>query len=409
MKPLRVAVVGAGVAGAIVAKGLAALPDVDVLCVDQADPSEMARQATALNLGPNALRVLRALDPALYADVRAASLPWRTWRMWFADGQPLFRLALSDLVDEAGIRIRWAELYRVLRAPIAATLRYRTRVDAVRDDGDGTLALTLTDATGTTARSGFDLVIAADGRFSRLREQLCGAAPTAHLPVGMFRLMFDDAGQTRIDDYEQWFNAGPARLLAYRVPGDGVYIGGSAPLASAHEIDDARKRASSLARLFAVPDGRRACDAYRYLVDAVLDQADRLHWARQQEIAIRFRALDGRVLFLGDAAHAMTTTLGQGATQSVEDAAVTVAVARAAARAGRLADVPAWTARVEALRHDRVAFVMQASRDASDTLLPGADPIAGTLAKAEPPFLATLARIFADTPDLERIARPATA
>jgi salicylate hydroxylase len=402
MPPLKVAVVGAGVAGAIVAKGLAELPGVDVSCLEQAAPDEPTQHATALNIGPNALSVLRAHDPALYAAVRAASHPWRTWHMWSADGQPLFRLALADLVDEPGIRIRWADLYRVVRAPIEPGLRYGVRAVALAGGDTGRPVLATSDGAAET----FDLVIAADGRFSRLREQLCGVAPTTHLPIGMFRLLVEAAGDAPIDDYAKWFTAGPARLLAYRVPGDGVYIGGAVPLASADRIDAARKRSETLARVFAVPAGRAPCAAWRWLVDRVVAAAERLHWARQQDIAIRFRALDGRVLFLGDAAHAMTTTLGQGATQAIEDAAVTIAAARAAERTGRLADVPAWTAAVEAARHDRIASVMQLSRDASDTLLPGADPIAGTLAKATPAFRARLARLYADTPDLAALARP---
>ena len=49
---------------------------------------------------------------------------------------------------------------------------------------------------------------------------------------------------------------------------------------------------------------------------------------------------------------------------------------------------------------------MRLSRKAGDTLLPGADPIAGTIAQAQPSFLAQLARIYADTPDLERLDVP---
>ena len=111
----------------------------------------------------------------------------------------------------------------------------------------------------------------------------------------------------------------------------------------------------------------------------------------------------GRVLLLGDAAHAMTTTLGQGATQAVEDAAVTIAVAHAAARDRRLGAVAAWTDAIAAIRVPRIDFVMALSRDATDTLLPGADPIAGTLAKGEAPFLARLAQVYGAPPDLRRI------
>jgi len=54
--------------------------------------------------------------------------------------------------------------------------------------------------------------------------------------------------------------------------------------------------------------------------------------------------------------------------------------------------------RVEARRAERVRFVVQFSRDATDTMLEGADPVAGTLKKTEPAFLAKLARLYRDIP-----------
>ena len=38
------------------------------------------------------------------------------------------------------------------------------------------------------------------------------------------------------------------------------------------------------------------------------------------------------------------------------------------------------------------------SRDATDTMLAGADPIAGTLEKLEPPFQNRLVRLYRDAP-----------
>jgi salicylate hydroxylase len=408
---VRVAVVGAGVAGALAAKGLAALPDVELFCFEQAEPDDAVGQATALNIGPNAMATLRALDPALHQTVVAASHPWRRWRTAMNDGRLLLDLELAALAAEPGIRIRWADLYRILRAPIAPLVRYGTRVGDLHRQPDGRLTLAFDQPAGAAPLTDIDLVIAADGRFSRLRERLLGTPATRYFPVGMFRLMLTDPAPPGIDDYTQWFIPGPARLLAYRVPQDGVYIGGAVPLGPAHRLDDERKQRETLRGIFAPLDAAPPCPAFRYLVDAVLAASERVHWARQQELAVAFRDPSGRVLLLGDAAHAMTTTLGQGATQAVEDAAVTIAVARAAARDGRLGAVADWTAAIAAIRAPRIDFVMALSRDATDTLLPGADPIAGTLAKGEPAFLDRLKQVYGAPPDLDRIgtltARPA--
>lgn len=52
--------------------------------------------------------------------------------------------------------------------------------------------------------------------------------------------------------------------------------------------------------------------------------------------------------------------------------------------------------RIEARRLPRVKFVTGFSRDATDTMLAGADPVAGTLAKTSPEFRAKLARLYRD-------------
>jgi salicylate hydroxylase len=400
----RIAIVGAGVAGAITAKGLSTLPDVELFCFEQVDPDDASTHGTGLNVGPNAITTLRALDPTLHAAVLADSHPWRTWRNFMADGTLLLDLDLADFAPDPGIRTRWADLYRVLRAPIAPLVRYHTRVEAVRQQPDGRIALTIGDQSGNAEVGDLDLVIAADGRFSRLRERLLGAPTTRYFPVGMFRLLFHAPASPGIDDYAQWFVPGPARLLAYRVPRDGVYVAGSVPLGPTSVLDDTRKQRDALRDILAPANAPAPCPAFRYLVDAVLADAESIHWARQQEIDVRFRDPSGRVLFLGDAAHAMTTTLGQGATQAVEDAAVTVALARAASAAGRLAAVADLTAAVERVRAPRVEAVMTLSRDATDTLLPGADPVAGTRAKGEASFRARLAAVYGAPPDLARLA-----
>jgi salicylate hydroxylase len=53
---------------------------------------------------------------------------------------------------------------------------------------------------------------------------------------------------------------------------------------------------------------------------------------------------------------------------------------------------------IEELRRERVRFAMAFSREATDTMLEGADPVAGTLHKAQPDFMAKLRRLYRDVP-----------
>jgi salicylate hydroxylase len=114
-----------------------------------------------------------------------------------------------------------------------------------------------------------------------------------------------------------------------------------------------------------------------------------------QEHDVLYRAADCNVLYLGDAAHGMVPTLGQGATQAIEDAATAAALIRRRHEEGKRC-IEDWLAEVEALRNDRMRFVMQFSLEATDTMLKGADPVSGSRRKNEAPFRQRLRSLYND-------------
>lgn len=125
-----------------------------------------------------------------------------------------------------------------------------------------------------------------------------------------------------------------------------------------------------------------------WLRDAIVANADRMHWARLRESPLERMALDERMLLLGDAAHAMVPTLGQGTTQAIEDGVLAGAVLRAGGDASGVAR----------LRDPRVEWVRALTVAASDTLFPGSDTRAGALHKAGPGFRAELRRLYTELP-----------
>jgi salicylate hydroxylase len=238
-----------------------------------------------------------------------------------------------------------------------------------------------------------DLLIAADGRYSNVRRSMSGEATVRHVGVAIFRLLVPDTSQGLIDDYEQWFN-GPNRLLSFRVPADHIYIAGAFPIQPEQPIADRIKTPDTLRAMF-TPSGVPPSGQARWLIDAICDHVNDTHWARMQEHDVLYRARDCHVLYLGDAAHGMVPTLGQGATQAIEDAASAVAlIVRRYQRGDR--DVDRWLGEFEALRAERMRFVMQFSLDATDTMLAGADPVAGTKHKTEAPFQSKLKALYGD-------------
>jgi 2-polyprenyl-6-methoxyphenol hydroxylase-like FAD-dependent oxidoreductase len=393
-KPPRIVVVGAGVAGSLVASGLAGRDDVEVICLEKVDSAGQADAGTGLNIGPNAIKSLTSVMPERAETIVANSLPWKRWTIGCTDGRQLMDLPLEAVADNFGVRIRWSELYALLRQPIARKIIYGAELLACGRD-EGRLFVRYGDARAGLRETiaDIDLLISGDGRYSRIREHFCGREEPDFLGVCLYRILFPVGPDCPIDDYGQWFN-GPNRLLAFRVPGNLVYCAGSFSLSADGVIRDEIKSVEALRACY-TPGERPASRECEFLIDAIVRHVDRIHWARVQEGSVRYAVGPG-VLLVGDAAHPMAPTLGQGATQAVEDACVVVDEVRKALRSGEVFDtIPA---RVDARRRERAQFVVDFSRDATDTMLAGADPIAGTLQKLEAPFQNRLRRLYRDAP-----------
>ena len=392
---MKIVILGAGVAGAILARRLSSLPGLDVTCLERVAPDDHSEAGTGLNVGPNALKALRACDPALADEVVRLSLPWQSWRTSLTDGTVLFDLPLAQVADNAGVRIRWSELYRILRSSAGAAIRYGceiTAIEASARDAQRT-RVAWTENGVAHAIDGIDLLIGTDGRYSATRAAFSGLPEVRHVGVAILRVLVEDRSGGLVDDYEQWFNR-HHRLLAFRVPPHHIYIAGTYPVPPGGVIPDDWKTADGMRQAF-LPEGREASPAVRWLVDAMCEQAGDAHWARMQESEVRFAEPVRQVLYLGDSAHGMAPTLGQGATQAMEDASCAALLIETAVRAGHF-NARRWLEAIDAARRDRIRFAMELSIRATDTMLDGADPVAGARWKTEAPFINDLSRLFRD-------------
>jgi len=396
---MRIVIAGMGVAGGVIAAGLADLPGLQLECVEQVDRDDHASAGNGLNIGPNALTALKATLPGMAAALQAVALPWREWRASTIEGELLHLLPLAEVTLDHGLRIRWSDLYRVCREAAGLDIDYCHAAVAVEPSG-GRPALQVETQDQRRMLQAADLLVVAEGRYSSLRAQLCGPPAIRHLGVANFRVLLDDGGALPIDDLEQWYS-GPNRLLAFRVRDGLIYLSGNLPLAPGQPVPDAMKTADYLAAAY-LPKGVTAAPVPAWLAQAACESTGRHHWARAQEVDGCYHVADGRVMFVGDAAHAMTPTLGQGATLALEDGCAFVNLFRAAwslwgADAERF-DCARFARAFAAMRRERVDFIRQFSWDAADSLLEGADACALVRGKNAPQWRAKYARMYREVP-----------
>lgn len=392
---MRIVIVGAGVAGCVMARRLSRLDGVEVICLERVARDDHSEAGTGLNVGPNAVKAVKTIDPELADLISASSYLWHNWRISLTDGTVLFDLPLNNVADGPGWRIRWSELYRVLREAAGDCVSYACEItDIGRDATDPRKTSIAWIQDGETRRlDAVDLLIAADGRFSAVRRAISGEPEVRQTGVAIFRLLVPDTAGGLIDDYEQWFN-GPNRLLSFKVPPGHIYVAGTFPIRPEAPIAENLKTHDALRAAYAPHNAEPSAQA-RWLIDTVCENVADTHWARMQEHTLLYRADGCNVLYLGDAAHGMVPTLGQGATQALEDAANAAALIAQRYQDGKR-DVAGWLADIEALRLERMRFVMAFSLEATDTMLDGADPVEGTRHKNEAAFQNSLKALYRD-------------
>ncbi|MGE3990210.1 FAD-dependent monooxygenase [Pseudorhodoplanes sp.] len=397
---MRIVIVGAGVAGCIMARSLSRLPGAEVICLERVSADDQSDSGTGLNIGPNSVRALQWHDPDLLAQMDATSFKWESWRTSLTDGTVLFHLPLSQVADNPGRRIRWSELYRVLRESAGPVVAYQCTITRVARSASNPAQSEIewTQEGESKRLDRIDLLIATDGRYSDLRRAISGEPAISHVGIAISRVLVPDDSGGLIDDYEQWFN-GPNRLLAFRVPPSQIYIAGAFPIAPEQPIADAMKEAPALRAMFTPKHGKPGEQA-AWLIETICREAASNHWARMQEHDVLYSDPSCNVLYLGDAAHGMVPTLGQGANQAIEDACIAADHIVTAFAAGSRSPRD-WLTAIALARTERVRFVMDFSLAASDTMMEGADPVAGSLHKTRPEFLARLSRVYRGGPGPE--------
>ncbi|MFI2188441.1 FAD-dependent monooxygenase [Streptomyces sioyaensis] len=335
-------VVGGGIGGLAAAIGLR-LIGWEVTVVERA--ASLADVGAGISLHANGLRALDVLGVG--GAVRAAARPQYTGGTRTPGGSWLARMDGAALERELGtpiVGIPRGVLHGLLRAALPPEcLVIGAEVTSVDRSDPARVRMPL--------NGGFleaDLVVAADGVGSRLRAQLFPRHPgPAFSGSTVLRAITEYPVELRTDFELTWGKGAEFGHIAF--------TDGRAEWHAVLNSPPGIRHADALAAI------RRRFGGWHDPIPALLD-ATRPHAVLHHDIHELATPLPGftvgRIVLLGDAAHAMTPNLGQGACQALEDAAV-LAAALATERT-----VESAVARYDAERRPRSQSVARAAHQA---------------------------------------------
>ena len=312
--------------------------------------------------------VVRAMDQlGILEQYLEASFGFDYIEIFLPNGERAARIPSHPLVEgkPANLGVSRPALQRVLgdsAKRAGARIRLGITADVLEDDGQG---VTVRFSDGTEGR--YDLVIGADGLFSDTRSKIIPGAPTPEFTgQSVWRYNFE-----RPDDVDC--------MKAY----EGPVAAGLVPISKSlmymyvttSEPGNPRYPRKGLAAAM-----RQKLAGMAPVIQAFAEQItddDGVVYKPQECVFLDGDWHGGRVVLLGDAVHATSPHLGQGAGMAIEDAVV---LAEELARAASPEDAfRAYRDR----RFERCSFIVTTSRAICNSQLGTGPPIDQAKAAAE--------------------------
>lgn len=350
-----VLIVGAGIAGCAVAIALASR-GVRVRLIEK--QAVWRFQSSGIFVYGNGLQAFGELE--VMDEMLAAGFPVADGRNVYLDHRGRHIVDVHYPSPAAGVPpilgIKRADMHRVLATRLAGLgvqAQLDTQLLGLEPQSDGVQAA-LSD--GSSQR--FDLVIGADGIRSQVRRWVAGDVAPRYTGLGVWRSVH--ARPAELVDKIMMMGVGK-RLGIMPISRDRLYLFGTVAEPAGARYEPARWPGSMRQR-FAEFEG----PARRFL-DQLDAQAEVIYTA-VEEVALPLPWHAGRVLLVGDAAHASTPFMGQGGAMAVQDAVVL----------GKLLDegldVDVLLQRFGVLRYPMCRFVQESSRRVGEA---GASEAAG--------------------------------
>lgn len=296
----KVLVVGGGIGGLTLAVALLRA-GFEVELVERAP--QFRPVGAGIILGPNAMGLLQRLG--LAESIRTRGRPLAELRLCDEAGRSLSVLSLRRLAARLApsIAIHRALLHEAL-LEVLPTAILRPGVEPIELDAQsGEVAF----SDGSRGR--YALVVGSDGIRSAVRRHIEPAAAPSYVGYTCWRWVAP-ASEAPVEPVELW---GRGQRVGLVPLGNGQLYGFAVMDAPAGRGDPLEGRLERLRQRFAsfggpVPKALAAIPSDEAVLHNDLEEVRLQHWAK------------GRVALLGDAAHAASPNLGQGAAMAIEDA-----------------------------------------------------------------------------------------
>jgi FAD-dependent urate hydroxylase len=273
--------------------------------------SQNANIGTTLALWPNAFKVFQSLGIA--EDVMALGVCNERTIVHNAKGKRLYELPLNHFENKYGFPVMTvlrADLYQLLLEHLGAGhVRWESEFVQAEQNEQGVIAHF---SNGDEERG--DLLIGADGIHSKVRAVILGEVKLRYCGFAAYRGMVanNPANLPPHVGMEMWGNG--KRFGHFHTGRKGIYWFATMNCSADRPESPANRRNDLLAG-FA---------DWHSSVAEIICQTEESSMVRHliYDIPPMSSWADGRIVLLGDAAHAMTPNLGQGACQAIEDSGV---------------------------------------------------------------------------------------
>lgn len=313
---MRVAVVGAGIAGLTAAVAVTRFADAETVIYERHRDVRPGIGA-AVNLAPNGMRVLDQLGLADQVLERGCVV--RNWEMGHTDGEIITRFPLQFERDYGYpmVAIRRELLIDILHSAAVdagVDVRFGSAVNSVEQRSGG-VRLGVADDTTEPA----DVVAACDGSNSRIKGQLFGTRPTVLTGQGQSFGISEPGDQLALMKDTFITRLGAGKYFG------GYDIGRGEVLWFVGYTIGKRVRTSSesgkLTSDYSLPVVRQFTSKWDRPVPRVIDTTNRFGVIAVENRPPPRTLASGRVVLLGDAGHPVQPFFGQGANLAMEDAA----------------------------------------------------------------------------------------